>query len=127
MSHPNHPGPEPKPCRHRFPCRKCGGSGNVGYRRAGGVCFRCGGDGVNLAAYQDAKAYWVIKCRAYQRHLEAEYSKRIDLRRAEIRQKEADGETLFWLEYLLADLPVPDEPPTQAERSAQDHATANHG
>lgn len=44
------------PCARRFPCRKCGGSGNVGYRRAGGVCFKCDGSGINRGAYNDAVA-----------------------------------------------------------------------
>lgn len=26
-------------------CPKCNGSGRVGYRRANGICFRCGGAG----------------------------------------------------------------------------------
>lgn len=39
-----------------FPCRKCGGTGNVGYRKAGGICFRCNGDGVDQSAYAAACA-----------------------------------------------------------------------
>jgi DnaJ-class molecular chaperone len=30
-------------------CPKCNGSGYVGYRRAGGICFRCDGTGFKIA------------------------------------------------------------------------------
>jgi hypothetical protein len=30
-------------------CTRCGGCGNTGHRRCGGVCFRCGGNGYTLS------------------------------------------------------------------------------
>jgi hypothetical protein len=99
--------PPPKiPQIRDFPCKKCCGSGNVGYRRAGGVCFRCGGDGFNSAAWQDAMAVYKVEKAKWdfeKQQAEAEATEEFRLRTL---QRIEAGEPVDWFERFIAGLPA---------------------
>lgn len=101
---PEEPRPPQKTARD-FPCIKCSGTGNVGYRRAGGVCFKCGGDGVNAARYADALNSYSVARRTFDKDRAKweETVKRIGETRSRI--WEARGEPSDWFSRFAAGLP----------------------
>jgi hypothetical protein len=62
-------------------CHKCHGSGNVGYRRAGGVCFRCNGTGSILSesSHEAAASINATLARSAQTYAPAEMPAEIAL------------------------------------------------
>lgn len=88
--------------RRNFPCPRCNGEGKmIAYRHvAGGVCFRCGGDGIDQDAARSAELAHDAAAAAERRAFELE---QITARAELAKLAETLGREPNPLDILLAD------------------------